>query len=282
MIKRMIQRSRAAVLRSEIQLAALGWRMRGGVRLPDFMGIGSPISASTWLAHNLDLHPQVSISKDKETRFFSLHLEHGLKWYSKQFEGSEGRVVGEFTPSYGRLPMDRIRLISRLIPDVRLLMTIRNPIDRAWAGARRTMSMLARHWNCTIDDIPKDEFLTYFELEGEYQADLLGRHGYFVPNLKSGDYSRILDNWLSVFPEEQLLIVFYDEVKSDPLRLLKHVFEHLGVDPEVDSSLFALERINANRNLEMPQWAETRLREMYAPEIARLRERFGSQLPNWE
>lgn len=281
MARRLLRYAKHRMLEAELELAKKNYWLRPWIRLPDFMGIGSPQSATTWLAGNLDQHPEVAVSQEKETHFFSRNIWRGLSWYSEQFD-KEAMIVGEFTPSYGRLPIGRIRLIHDLVPHCRLLLTIRHPVDRAWAAARRTMSMMARHWKCTLEEMPKSEFLEYFKTEEEYNLILLGRDGLYEPGLKSGSYSAIIDNWTSVFPEDQLLVVFFDDIKRDPTGELRRAFEHIGASTAIDFDRFSTTPKNSNRPVDMPDWAREALEHQYAGEIERLRERLGRLPAEWK
>src|SRR5207249_6307749 len=105
--------------------------------LPTFLIIGAQKGATRWLRFNLGLHPDVYAAPtelsffNNRTRFVDL----GVSWYRKEFEGWTGEpVVGEATPGYmfwrhqPRVCCERIR---EVVPAVRLIAILRNPIDRA-------------------------------------------------------------------------------------------------------------------------------------------------------
>ena len=104
---------------------------------PDFLIISPPKTGSTWLAANLRLHPQVFVPDIKEVKYFSsFHRWLDLGWYLDHFAPAEGRLKGEASPSYAILPVERIRLVRRLFPDVKLIFLMREPVGRAWSHAR--------------------------------------------------------------------------------------------------------------------------------------------------
>src|SRR5262245_45560865 len=106
-------------------------------RCPDFLVISPPKTGSTWLARNLRCHPELFVPAIKEVKYFSCFLRWlDLNWYLDHFSEGEGRVKGEASPSNAILPVERIRIIRRLMPDVKLIFLMREPIARAWSHAR--------------------------------------------------------------------------------------------------------------------------------------------------
>ena len=103
-------------------------------KLIRFFGLGPQRSGSTWLDVCLRQHPQCALPvKTKETFFFDRYFDRGLCWYERQFDvGREVRAVGEVAPSYFGYPDAPIR-IAQLFPEARLIVTLRNPIERAWS-----------------------------------------------------------------------------------------------------------------------------------------------------
>ncbi|MGH7629885.1 MAG: sulfotransferase family protein, partial [Gemmatimonadales bacterium] len=109
--------------------------------LPNFLIIiGAQKAGTTWLAYQLRQHPDVFMPS-REVHFFDSagNFEKGLAWYEGHFEDARGkRVIGEKTPEYcwvggrgpGHLP-EVHRNIHAALPEVRLIMILRNPVDRA-------------------------------------------------------------------------------------------------------------------------------------------------------
>src|ERR1700722_14569247 len=105
--------------------------------LPTFLIIGAQKSATRWLRLNLGLHPAV-FAASREIEFFNNRdrfQQQGIAWYREQFEGWNGEgIVGEATPGYmfWRHHPDVVAgRIDETLPGVRLIATLRNPIDRA-------------------------------------------------------------------------------------------------------------------------------------------------------
>ena len=106
---------------------------------PTFVGIGSLRCGSTWLYQVLKCHPDIRLSDRKEMNFFFMRemLHHDLDWYEAHFEAEDGLgprpIRGEISPIYGRLKAWQVNRIAKLLPDLRIILTLRHPIERAWS-----------------------------------------------------------------------------------------------------------------------------------------------------
>src|SRR5947209_13351977 len=111
--------------------------------LPDFLIIGAQRGGTTSLYHYLRAHPAVHSSAVKDTHFFDKKFHKGVSWYRAhfptRFEKAYARrfrhqdfVTGEASPSYLFHPHAPSRT-ARLLPHVKLIVLLRNPIDRAFS-----------------------------------------------------------------------------------------------------------------------------------------------------
>jgi len=259
-------------------------RFPGNLRMPDFIGIGAGQSGSSWMFKMLNCHPEVFVARKKETHYFSRKFdEWSLAYYSSLFDEGGDRICGEITPRYSLLLPERIEFIHKIMPDVRLFLIVRNPIDRAWSAARRVMSKLAEQQGISFDQVADSEFYDYFSNESQNRILVRGtRAGYFVPDMLQGHYSRAIDNWTRVFPQEQLLVCFFDDIALDPEGFMRRVFQHIGVSQPVDwNSMPLRKKVNRNPTHDIPERFEGCLRELYGPEIEELRRRFGKPIDSW-
>src|SRR6478672_11311515 len=107
--------------------------------LPTFLGIGSMRCGSTWLYEVLKLHPDIRMSDCKEMDFFFMlqMLQHDLRWYERHFRPNSGGgpkpIRGEISPRYARLKAWQVNRIAELLPDLRIILTLRHPIERVWS-----------------------------------------------------------------------------------------------------------------------------------------------------
>lgn len=247
------------------------WLYRSGLlrtdvlRMPDFLGIGAQKAGTTWLHQNLQHHPGFYFPPHiKEIRFFDARFYMSVAHYSAYFEPAGSRVTGDITPGYGALPVSRIRFIRKLIPDAKLILLLRNPIERAWSHALMDLVDTKQR---RFEDVEPWEFYAHFDSRSARRY---------------GGYVSMLDNWLRVYPEAQLLVAFFEDIRDRPKELLTRVFRHLNVSGDVDwEALPYRERIKEGRPVPLPEEYREHLRRLFSAEIEAVRARLGGPAEDW-
>ncbi len=254
-------------------------------RFPDFLIAGPQRTGTTWLHAHLRRHPEIFLSEPKELFFFSRLKTPGsskfqsndLSWYLRFFhdppwryalknamalwrhhEPYRPRVRGEATASYAALDADVIREITVLNPDIKVILMIRNPIDRAWSHAKKD---LVRNRNRRLQDVSEDEFRTFFTDPYQLQCARV------VENY---------DNWAAHLRNGHLFGGLFDDVASRPEALLLRVMSFLGVtsDPRyIDQSVH--EAVNPTATSEVPEKYRRFLEELFTDDLEKLHRRFG-------
>lgn len=244
------------------------------VEFPRFLIISPPKTGSTWLADNLRCHPELFVPDIKEVKYFSMLFRAVSRaWYADQFAGAEGRIAGEASPSYAALPLERIRTIGRLLPDVKLIYLMREPVSRTWSHVKHTHQYReAAFAECTES----------FERVSEPEWRDACSNPWIAA---SGDYLGHLQRWTSVFPAGQFFIGFFDSIESRPADLLRDVLRFLGVDAGIGLSAFPVaERILPGPSGDIPTGVRSDLEARLEPGTARLRtflrERFAIEVPS--
>jgi hypothetical protein len=178
----------------------------------DFLIIGAAKSATTWLQHSLQREPSIYMP-DPELHYFSRQFQNGQDWYLGQFDKSGShQTVGEKSNSYLEKP-EAAQRIRNALPDVKLIVQLRNPIERAYSD----YCMLLRR-----GEVGKD-----------IERYLDPRHSGGGRFLAGGRYFHQLKVYLDLFKREQLLILFYEDVKSAPQQQLDHIHGFLQLDPKI-------------------------------------------------
>jgi len=184
--------------------------------LPNFIGIGAPKSGTTWLARCLGEHPDIFMAPVKETEFWKFaDAEQRLDEYAAHFKGTQHKpAIGEFSVRYLSFPGVPERL-KRSLPDVRLIASLRNPIDQVYSN----------YWHLQRQN---------FNLHDRSKAprsveEALEKHHDFL--CAPARYAEHLSRWLAQFPRQQLKIILFDEIESCPAEVLRSLFVFLGVDP---------------------------------------------------
>ncbi|ELR71213.1 sulfotransferase [Fulvivirga imtechensis AK7] len=261
LIQKSVNVSKRIFFRMEKWLYYNGWLEPSRLVLPDFLCIGSQKAGTTWLYENLRQHPDLFLPDRKELNYFSSKYRFfgmPLSAYSHYFQEAKG-MKGEITP-YENLPVRRIRFIKKIIPSLKLILIIRNPVDRMWASV---LMYLVSAQKKQFEDISDKEFTRMF-----HEPDLFSR----------GDYPAILKNWRSVFPENQLHICFYDDLVSHPKQFLRDIFVFLEVSTEPGWSQFPVENVfNKSPEYPCPQHLRNYLKNMYYDSLKKLSQEFPHQ-----
>lgn len=181
----------------------------------DFIGIGVAKSGTTWIHQCLEEHPGICVSVPKETRFFSHDYDKGVEYYKKYFKHyRKGQIRGAYTPTYFHKELVAKRIKS-CFPNVKLIVCMRNPVERAIS--EYTFAYLFGRYHGDIEEKIKRDLVRY----KQHDEDIV---------LKRGFYWQHLQKWLELFPREQILILFNEDIKKDPLSFIKTVFRFLKVD----------------------------------------------------
>jgi hypothetical protein len=173
--------------------------------MPDFAYIGTSKAGSTWLFNALAHHPDVHLASSKGLYYFDQHFDQGRQWYLDQFAGAgEASAVGEISHSYLSSPEAAAR-IAEFNPRMRLLVCLREPVDRA--------------------------FSDYLDLvkNGQFDGSFTTALDRFPRLLDRGRYATHLQRYLDRFPAEQLLVSLFDDLRQDPQGYADEVFDFLGV-----------------------------------------------------
>ncbi|MEX2132610.1 MAG: sulfotransferase domain-containing protein, partial [Acidimicrobiia bacterium] len=100
-------------------------------QLPTFLIAGAMRCGTTSLNAYLREHDEITVGQPKEVHFFDQNYERGIDWYLQHFPGSDtAKAIGEATPAYLYFPEVAERIATTL-PDVKILLLLRDPVDRA-------------------------------------------------------------------------------------------------------------------------------------------------------
>ena len=213
---------------------------------PDFLVISAPKTGSTWLAVNLGRHPDIFVSEPKELKYFDAYCQwFGLNWYFDQFWKGQQQIKGEASPTYTLLPVPAIRALRALLPDLKLIYLMRDPVARAWSHARHSCRFREANFAAYQGDLGS---VTDEQWRDNFTHDW---------TLANGDYLGHLRRWLTVFPRQQVHIGFYESIVREPEVLMRQLFGFLGVNPDVDFGDFPV-RDTIMQGLELEMKADHR------------------------
>jgi len=193
--------------------------------LPNFLIVGAQKSATTTLHYLLDSHPDIYFPPGiSEVHFFDLdeNFERGIEWYESLFDLRKNETaVGECSPFYMFEPAS-IPRIKQLIPDVKLIVILRDPIARAnshyWHEIRWGFEALGFEEAIAAED------------ERLSSGALFERRHYSY--VSRGLYSTQINRLIENFGRENLLVLINEELAANPNSIARTCAEFLSVDPD--------------------------------------------------
>lgn len=183
------------------------------------LGAGGHKCASTWISELLRRHPSVEMSNPKEIHFFSRHLAKGVAWYLSHFKDPD-KTHAEFSSDYIYISGCAHDIKSHLSDHycVKVVVSVRDPVDRAVSHVRH----LYRSMN-TGKPITKVDLLKVVEQE---------------PNILNYSlYSKGIKEFVEVFGKENVFVLDYADLESNPFLFSTRLLEHLEL-PDHDFGSF--------------------------------------------
>lgn len=186
--------------------------------LPTFLVVGAARSGTTSLYHYLGEHPEVFVPKIKEINYFSYTPSFQpsvsattLQEYERLFSMAPvDSARGEVSPSYLTSPTAPQRIME-LVPDVRIIVILRNPVDRVFGAYR---------------------FGIHEGTEKRTPEEAL-RPGPTASYIRGAILCPRLSRYYELFDRDRIRIYRYEDLRS-PKALLSDMFEFIGVDPDFE------------------------------------------------
>lgn len=205
-------------------------------RLPNLVVIGAMKAGTTSVHNYLDVHPEISVSVDKEMRFFT-DPDH-RSWigaYQDQFQTGT-RYRAESTPFYTKAAcfpgvVDRM---ADLIPEARLIYLVRDPIERLVAEYVEQLQ-----WRATTRTLEEE------------LADPEDRTNGLID---SSRYATQLEDYLRRFDRDRILVLDLADLASDVVGTMGRIFDFLELDrPEASAEDFVRFNVREDRRA-LPDW----------------------------
>jgi Sulfotransferase family len=239
------------------------------------MGIGSMRCGSTWLYEVLKCHSDIRLSDRKEMDFFFMRqmLQHDLHWYEAHFEPKDGGkprpVRGEISPLYARLKAWQVNRIADLLPNLRVILTLRHPIERVWSQALFEFGHLNGR---DVRKISSVAFLRQVER---------------ARNKLSSDYCRTIEIWSKAFGREALHVDLFDRLRNDPETYVNGILRHIGAAaPWALPAQFKKKKVHATNSLvkherEIPEVVQWYIADRLLKPTERLNELLEGRVSSW-
>jgi hypothetical protein len=280
-------------------------------RGPTFIGVGPGKTGTTWIYANLKAHPKVIVPPLKELRYFWEHahfpnerilfhikskdswhreqhrnfLRRFLKRYSRNptrlftakrlvwdcrylvsrhdddyylrcFRRKDGFVCGEVSPQYFFLVEHGIKHIRDLLPDVKIVVSLREPTDWFWSTFRMAHRDLTHY-----SDQVFDHYL------GNVRAEC--------------SFSKALALWRRHFREEQILVVYYDELSASPWEFYSRICAFLEIEPDRARLPELVKRVNPGNERTLSEERRAKIARAWRDDIEQLAVMLPSLPENW-
>jgi len=194
---------------------------------PNFFLVGTTKGGTSTLHRWLVQHPDIFLPARKELHYFCSCPDRGLnavrsrEGYDQVFQDADTPVVGEASPCYMYYP-DVPATIDRAFPNSRILISLRDPVERFWSHYLMNEVYLPT-------GRPADELLD-INVRGESHTtldDLLG----------VGMYYQQVQRFFSTFGRRRVMVTFLEDMEEDPATVVHSIEEFLGVEShKVDMS----------------------------------------------
>ena len=273
---------------------------------PDFICIGMPKAGTGWLfdqlqchsdfwmpplkgLHYLDSeipkmkHAQLRLERSRtgsgrrrkmEARDYAFLEEaarsggaaRDMERYIALFRFKGNLLSGDITAPYASLKEDQIRSVATHLPNVKIVLLVRDPIARVWSN----ISMAYR--------------------EGRFDAALLSDPDAFRDHIANSEMllersfpTKIVDRWRRCAPDVQFRWFLFDDIVEEPDKARREIILYLGADVSKKSGELGAEhnRKGGTEKLELTPEIETILADHFADEIRRCADLFGGAARNW-
>lgn len=205
--------------------------------LPNFIIFGVSRSGTTSLYQYLAQHPNIEPCVVKEPRYFDMYFDRGLNWYRMNFPLQTQKfisnklhhkkfITGEASGAYLQNPHAAKRIYN-LNPNMKLILLLRNPVDRAFSHYKRKVKNGSE--KLSFEEIIDQE---QSRIDGEMEK-MENNENYYssiyhsLAYLTTGLYVKRLKNWLKYFSLKQILILENGDLLKNPEKVYNQAIEFL-------------------------------------------------------
>ena len=207
---------------------------------PDFVGVGVQKGGTSWWFELILEHPGVyeraGVPKERHylSRFATAPFgADEVATYRGWFPRVEGTITGEWTPDYFSYPWVA-PLLAEAAPDARVLVLVRDPVDRFRSGLTFRLRMGAPHTSATVADA-----------------------------VRQGFYARHLRRIHEFFPPERVLVLQYEQCRADPAAQLARTYAFLGLEPHLPHEIRREVNVSGGEKVHVDPGAADRLADVY-------------------
>lgn len=199
--------------------------------LPNFLIFGVQKAGTTSIYSYLEQHPQVYTSPRKETDFFCRDLSQSVsddeprltrggrkriltvEDYASLFSGVTDEIaIGEASPNYLFRHENAVAGIKQHVPNAKLIAVLRNPVERAYSDYLMHVRQVVGNRKPLAEQVATSAESSHTLLKGRYYKGM--------------------KHFIDTFGSEQVKVFLYDDLRKDSTKLMRQVYEFIGVDPD--------------------------------------------------
>jgi hypothetical protein len=148
---------------------------------------------------------------------------HHDDWYLDQFPADGARLRGEISPQYFFLPEAQVERIARLLPECRIIISLRDPVSWVWSFARMVMKLGA--------------FGVYGTLEN-----------FVAARFEDKSFAASLATWRKHFGDDRVKVLIYDDLCNEPWSYYTEICAFLGIEPDPSRKAAVSQKVNAGKD----------------------------------
>lgn len=214
-------------------------------KIPNLFIIGASKCGTTSLWHMLDSHSKVYMASPKEPWFFSFsNFKDNLEWYSSLFgRVNDEKIIGEASPIYSEttlIPEIPKRLYD-FNPDAKIIYIVREPISRLKSVWRQTL--FSGHWHQQV-------YKNYTDVEVPIMPKNFEEAIFeYPPFIEACKYSTHLNNYRKFYNDENILVLFFEDLKLNSMDTYHKICDFLFIKPEENKALFEIQNSSEGKKI---------------------------------
>jgi hypothetical protein len=239
-------------------------------RILEFIIAGTMKGGTTAAITNLSTHPDISMV-EKEIHFFDdkSTYQKGLDWYKSHFNYSK-KMTGDKAPDvmYQSSCLELLQLVN---PQVKIILFLRNPIDRAYS-----------HWKMTRDlfkNTSSFECCVYDEIKNRWNENKDYRLAFWHHFVQRGLYYKQIKKILKYFPKDNIHIAITENIRNSMSTEYQKIYDFLNLKPH--NAEYVEEFVSKSSDvIDTKSEIYIKLLKIYEKDVKRL-EKFIGYKTNW-
>ena len=251
--------------------------------LPNFLIIGGVRCGTTSLYYDICQHPSVETAAYDEIGFFDDNYHLGQGWYRSLFptkkrmenvkQSTGYSITGEDTPFY-IWNEEVVKRIADILPDIKLIAILRNPIDRAYSNFH--LGVREGTEKRSFSDVIKND-TDFINLKKQEKKEL-SNNDYKMSYLAKGIYVEQLKKWYEIFEKEQLCVISTEDFSNNTNKILEKIFDFLDIP---NYSIKKFEEKKKSRYPNIDNSVRIELEDFFRPYNEQLYQLIGQEF-NWD